>query len=324
MKKRKLFISNLAVCFLLLIAVSSCNSEKNDWEKASQENTIEAYENFINKHAKSEYFGEASKKLENLEWERASNKNSIESLSEFISKYPNGVHVPDARSNIEELEWENAKQQNTIKGYSEFITNYPQSIHHSETLDKIELLEWNYAQESNTIIAFENFIKNYPDGTYTADAKQIMNETEWNNAVNANTVVGFESFINKNPKSKYVRAANDKITDLKVLNLKCKWDNNFLDKDYYLPRSQIDDVIRDIFSHSMAYSFREIENGTIDIYGVGDKDGKWSLNRNGGLVHVKQVYLNDHIIIGFKVDDGNKNASLYFHQLLTEKLAKRN
>jgi outer membrane protein assembly factor BamD (BamD/ComL family) len=318
------------VCFLYLILIIlslsifySCNTVERDWGKACQENSIEAYENFINKHAKSEYFDEASKRLENLEWERDANENRIEPFSEFIKKYPNSAHVADAKANIEELEWKNAKQQNTIKVYSEFIANYPQSIYYNEALGKIELLEWNYAHESNMISAYENFIKNYPDGIYTNDAKQKLVESEWNNAVNANTINGFESFIKKNPISKYTHAASDRITDLKILDLKCKWENDFLDKDIYLPRSQINAVIHDIFSHSIAYSYREIENGIIDAYGVGDKDGKWSLKGNGGLVRVKQVYLDDHVIIGFKVDDGNKKASLFFHQLLAEKLANK-
>ena len=65
--------------FALLIAPLSA-SEKRDWNKASRENTTEAYRKFLDKYPKSPFAAEANNRIERLEAEAAP-CSTIESIS---------------------------------------------------------------------------------------------------------------------------------------------------------------------------------------------------------------------------------------------------
>ena len=56
----------LAGLLILSLVIIGCNSAEKDYEKAQQENTVEAFEKFIEKHPKSDFVSEAKSSIEFL------------------------------------------------------------------------------------------------------------------------------------------------------------------------------------------------------------------------------------------------------------------
>lgn len=118
--------NSIFTAFILVFFLTSC-SEKAKWNTVLNENTIESYENFLEKYPDSEYKNEAKERVVDIEYANAKNNNSIEGYKDFLKKYPNSKHTDNANKVIIDLEFENVKQINTISEYETFLKKYPNS-----------------------------------------------------------------------------------------------------------------------------------------------------------------------------------------------------
>lgn len=95
-------------------------------------NAIEA---LINKHEQEE----------DNAWKNAQLQNTINSYNEYLDKYPNGKFIFEAENILSQLEednvWDNAQMQNTIKSYNDYLNKYPNGKYTLEAKDKISQLE---------------------------------------------------------------------------------------------------------------------------------------------------------------------------------------
>ncbi|MCU4137430.1 MAG: hypothetical protein MW689_001001 [Thermodesulfobacteria bacterium] len=80
-----------------MVVLVGCATPKKNWEKAQRLNTIEAYQEFLQKHPNSEFAYEAKRKIEELAWERTKEQNTIEAYQEFIDKYPQSEFIREAK-----------------------------------------------------------------------------------------------------------------------------------------------------------------------------------------------------------------------------------
>jgi hypothetical protein len=87
---------------LLLVA---CSGERRDWRSAEAADTIEAYDQFIERHPESERAEPARARLAQLteerEWQRASTANTPASYRAFLAQHPNGKWAGEARIRLE-------------------------------------------------------------------------------------------------------------------------------------------------------------------------------------------------------------------------------
>ncbi len=217
--------------------------------------------------------------------------------------------------NNEQKNWENAKQQNTVEAYKDFIDENPKSEFVSEAETKIANLDWADATKANNPAIYRVFLAKHPDHASAGEARQLIDSLEWLETKNANTIESYKKFAERNPESQMLDSANYYIECLNGT-----WADGFLNKKYMAEEKKIDQALHDIFSRSIAFSYGDVPNGYFQTYGVGDENGNWSLNGKGGMVTVKIVMDQGNIIVGFRIDKGDRNASLYFHKLLKEKL----
>lgn len=96
--------SNCRIMLLLFVLIIlSCSSQKQDWQKAKEDNAIQAYEAFIEKYPQSENVAVAQKILEQLRWEVADGEHTIPAYEKYLNQYPNSEFVDDAQSSIDKL-----------------------------------------------------------------------------------------------------------------------------------------------------------------------------------------------------------------------------
>ena len=84
--------SLLAVLAILSFALLACGSDEEDYERAQQENTAEAYERFIQRHPDSDFAENAARTLDSLRFETAKSAHSIEAYNEFVDPFVGGPY----------------------------------------------------------------------------------------------------------------------------------------------------------------------------------------------------------------------------------------
>jgi len=149
-----------------------CATTKGDWKKAQSLNTVEAYQEFLRKHPKSEFTNEAKRNIMKLHWQRAKQTDSVKAYQEFLQKYPESEFSSIAKDRIEELEWQAALKVNTIEAYQEFLEKHSQSKHVLEAKERIEELIWTQAEKSNKLEAYGDYLLRYPNGKFANLARE--------------------------------------------------------------------------------------------------------------------------------------------------------
>jgi hypothetical protein len=136
MKAKLNFAGNLILGFMTLLLVVSCNPMKSDWEKISQVNTFQAYEDFLAKYNDHIYREMAIQKI----WELTTKENVKSSYDDFLIKYPESVPAKQAIDSV----WAFTVRENTIQAYQDFIVNHADPDFRSRAEAKINRLYTAY------------------------------------------------------------------------------------------------------------------------------------------------------------------------------------
>ena len=115
------------ILFILTFSLASF-AQKGKYKKAQKTNTVESYQDFLNKYPDSEFSDDAKSNLLKLEYEKAKQSNSIVVYKEFVAKRPDNEFTDEATN------WINLKKQslinsiNKIKNYTTGLTTKSQFI----------------------------------------------------------------------------------------------------------------------------------------------------------------------------------------------------
>lgn len=91
------------ISFISLVLLLGCDAGKRDWQKAAEQGTITAYEEFLKKHPQHELAESARSRLEELYWDQAQYKNTIPAYEKFLENYPKSRFYEKAHAAIENL-----------------------------------------------------------------------------------------------------------------------------------------------------------------------------------------------------------------------------
>ena len=137
------------------LAISGCSSAAKDWTDATAQNTVAAYQFFLNKHAGDSHAADARQRLAALQddstWKTAQNGNSVDSYQQYLQSEPNGAHAQAARDQITALQrqsaWQTARSQGTATALQAFLQQYPQGPEADQAREKLEALNSEYRAE---------------------------------------------------------------------------------------------------------------------------------------------------------------------------------
>jgi cell division septation protein DedD len=92
----------IGVCLLVL---AGCSREQQDWRSAEAADSIEAYDQFIQRHPESELATQARTRVaqlgEDRDWQHAGSADNVDAYRQFITQHPNGKWTQEARIRIE-------------------------------------------------------------------------------------------------------------------------------------------------------------------------------------------------------------------------------
>jgi len=131
-------------------------------------------------------------------WQKAMDENSISAFESYLQNFPDGKHEREAQANIKQLKesvtlnnqeedviWNNANRTNTINSLLGYLNKYPSGRYCEQAKNKILYLEeqqetevWNSAINSNTKESYGDYLYRYPNGKYFSQAQEKISALE--------------------------------------------------------------------------------------------------------------------------------------------------
>ena len=130
--KTRSAIAAASLCGLAL-AIAGCGSSTADWNKASNENTVAAYQGFVAAHPKDPHASEAQALILQLQddnsWAEAKRTATTAAYQTYLQQYPQGAHAGDARDAMKSMDraaaWKTAQGAATATSVQAFLRQYP-------------------------------------------------------------------------------------------------------------------------------------------------------------------------------------------------------
>jgi cell division protein FtsN len=95
----------LACCCAFALALAGCSRQQSDWQKTRENNTAEAYEQFVKKYPSGEFTAQAQSRLKDLydvrDWQKARDADTPEAYQAYLNQYPDGQSAAEARNRLE-------------------------------------------------------------------------------------------------------------------------------------------------------------------------------------------------------------------------------
>lgn len=215
--------AEVLVCVLsiaLTLALSGCATTKRDWQDANRLGTVEAYEQFLQKHPHAEQANDARRLLPELradrDWSKAEATNTIGAYEKFLSMHPQSRHERQANAALEALRFGQAKASDSIVDYETYLKHHPDASRAEDAQRRLRALRYADARQRRTVAAFESFLARYSGGadvdTLRAELPAIqVIEQAWETARQNKTINSYKDYLAKYPEEDHAEEAKARI-----------------------------------------------------------------------------------------------------------------
>ena len=116
-------------------------------------------------------------------YELLNNNETIEDYENYLNRYPSSHHADEVRERLQKLrtmygDWQRIANSSYASDFERFRQTYPQSLLVKQCELKIDSLDWETAKKLNTPEALADYMEKHPDGRYAQDASQVQNTLE--------------------------------------------------------------------------------------------------------------------------------------------------
>ena len=145
----KRLITITAIFLIAAVLLSGCDTREQDWEAATQADSIAAYEEFLDQHPDGQYTASARERIAEIReknaWDSARDTGTVDAYQAFVEEYPDSEHAAQAAARIEEMErssrWSQLRGSTEIAALEAFVRRYPDSDEAAQARERIEQLE---------------------------------------------------------------------------------------------------------------------------------------------------------------------------------------
>lgn len=118
-------VKQIATLIVFTLFILNCQSIEDKWEKVKKENTIEAYQRFIETNPDNKFEYLAKHKIDSLRFTLVKDSNSVKSYKNFIKLYPNSYYYNEAQDSIVSLKFKKILNNSSIDSLRKFTKEYP-------------------------------------------------------------------------------------------------------------------------------------------------------------------------------------------------------
>ncbi len=120
------------LCLMLILTLVACDRQGAQWEEAEQEDTIAAYEAFVERYPDSSNAERARSRIDTLRaeraWTEAGQRGTIEAYREFLEAHPDAANADEARARLQTLEreaaWQDLAESDDIDALQAFADDH--------------------------------------------------------------------------------------------------------------------------------------------------------------------------------------------------------
>jgi hypothetical protein len=123
---------SLPLCVAVVALLAGCSQAASDWKKADSQNTIAAYQQFLQQHSDSEHASVARERVAAMQddeaWTAAKATNTVDAYQNYLASQPKGLHSGEANTQITDLKraaaWKVEQAANTESSIGDFLSQY--------------------------------------------------------------------------------------------------------------------------------------------------------------------------------------------------------
>lgn len=147
----------LTIIALSISALIACDSGP-DFTAVQEQDTIEAYEQFLANDPSSIYKPQIDVRLEELYFAKAKADGSVTAWDAYFAKYPEGKHAKDAQGLKEDAGFADAQKENSADAYRKFLADYPKASqkHASQAQGMVAVSDYGKLTVAEPVIAQVN------------------------------------------------------------------------------------------------------------------------------------------------------------------------
>ena len=165
-----------------------------DFIQATQQNTIVAYQRFLDTWPDGVLARRAQVQMSYLDYGSADENPGAQRWQSFLAQH---THTP-LRALVLDREqtaaWESLQEVEQIEAYQSFLKLYPDSAMARSAQDRVAELEWERVVQLNSDAAYLDYLSRFPDSIRSEEAARRSEELAWTRAVSQDSVAGWRAF----------------------------------------------------------------------------------------------------------------------------------
>lgn len=158
-----------------MIVFQSCDTTQKDWENATIENSLNGYEEFLDKHPQNEFTNTALERIAYFKLKSTESDLSINRIQEFLVNYPNSKYTEKCISMIDSISFTEALISSKID-HSRF-----DNLNSSNLSSKFKEIEKGDKQELLKVLVKKHEI--YTDSSHFISSINLAKGKDWNKFV---------------------------------------------------------------------------------------------------------------------------------------------
>jgi hypothetical protein len=133
------------------IQVIENGADERAWDKAYQENTVEAYQAYLEGDTLKKQADEAKKQIQVLDekaWQQACEENTVAAYQAYLNGNTLKQYADDAQKYADKKAWQQACEENTVAAYQTYLEGDTLKKYADESekrLEDIEAWQWTKA-----------------------------------------------------------------------------------------------------------------------------------------------------------------------------------
>ena len=147
-------------------STSSGTDDKTDWENAKKENTLSAYDSYLEKYPRGEFASKAKTEEAKILIEEAKTGNPIESYDKYAKRFPNGKN----KSLFDPLVYNYILKQDSVEMFDLYIERFPDGQYSGQ----FEQSVFDKVRKGNSSMDFSDFVAQYPNSNYIMEIDSLL------------------------------------------------------------------------------------------------------------------------------------------------------
>ena len=167
-------------CFIcaVLILCACTDMDKQDFNKATEANSIVEYERYLANHPEGKFIDSTKAILKELYFTKAKKEPNKELLQQYLDKFPRSKYREEAIQILKDIEereqFKAIVKTNNLDSLKTYRIKYPESKYSKDAYHFIDSLTYVLAKLEQNVPALNNYLDSFPDGKYSSQAQKQL------------------------------------------------------------------------------------------------------------------------------------------------------